>query len=194
MTQHENIGVQCLEIARRVLERFAFGQAGSVRRDVDHVRAQPNARPAQTRCAFVCSVRRKNLPAFCLRNAGTFLISRVPTSLNASAVSRMKVISSADSSRSPSRSFAASPAFVSHVLSDSQTPSGSLALPIRTRTFSCGRCRQILSDVIGANRQFAMAAIDSARRAESERAVQSELIASMAARTVRPGVEKRHRQ
>ena len=39
------------------------------------------------------------------RNAGTFLISRVPTSLKASAVSRMKVISSAESSRMPSRSF-----------------------------------------------------------------------------------------
>src|SRR5215469_18163904 len=39
------------------------------------------------------------------RNAGTFLISRVPTCLNASAVSRMKLISSADNSRRPRRSF-----------------------------------------------------------------------------------------
>jgi hypothetical protein len=39
------------------------------------------------------------------RKAGTFFISRVPTSLKASAVSRMKVISSAESSRMPSRSF-----------------------------------------------------------------------------------------
>ena len=39
------------------------------------------------------------------RNAGTFLISRAPTCLNASAVSRTKFISSAESSRSPSRSF-----------------------------------------------------------------------------------------
>src|SRR5437868_2942073 len=38
------------------------------------------------------------------RRAGTFLISRVPTSLNASAVSKTKLISSAESSRSPSRS------------------------------------------------------------------------------------------
>src|SRR5207253_5023195 len=38
------------------------------------------------------------------RNAGTFLIWRVPTSLNASAVSRTKLISSTDNSRSPSRS------------------------------------------------------------------------------------------
>ncbi len=39
------------------------------------------------------------------RSDGTFLISRVPTCLNASVVSRMKLISSADSSRRPSRSF-----------------------------------------------------------------------------------------
>src|SRR5215467_728930 len=38
------------------------------------------------------------------RRAGTFLISRVPTCLNASVVSRMKVISSAESSLNPSRS------------------------------------------------------------------------------------------
>src|SRR5213593_1229378 len=38
------------------------------------------------------------------RSAGTFLISRVPTSLNASAVSRTKLSSSADNSRSPRRS------------------------------------------------------------------------------------------
>src|SRR5207248_10871727 len=38
------------------------------------------------------------------RRAGTFLISRVPTCLNASAVSRIKVISSADNSRKPSKS------------------------------------------------------------------------------------------
>jgi hypothetical protein len=38
------------------------------------------------------------------RNAGTFLISRVPTCLKASAVSRRNVISSAESSRMPSKS------------------------------------------------------------------------------------------
>src|SRR5256714_7296544 len=38
------------------------------------------------------------------RNAGTFLISRVPTCLKASAVSRTKLISSADNSRSPTKS------------------------------------------------------------------------------------------
>src|SRR4026208_123151 len=39
------------------------------------------------------------------RSDGTFLISRVPTCLNASVVSRMKLISSAESSRRPSKSF-----------------------------------------------------------------------------------------
>src|SRR4029450_4402075 len=38
------------------------------------------------------------------RRAGTFLISRVPTCLNASVVSRTKLISSAESSRRPSKS------------------------------------------------------------------------------------------
>src|SRR5213595_4191069 len=38
------------------------------------------------------------------RRAGTFLISRVPTCLKASAVSRIRLISSADNSRSPSKS------------------------------------------------------------------------------------------
>ena len=46
----------------------------------------------------------KKLTSVLPRSAGTFLISRVPTSLNASAVSRMKTISSAESSRIPSRS------------------------------------------------------------------------------------------
>src|SRR5436305_825447 len=39
------------------------------------------------------------------RSAGTFLISRVPTCLKASVVSRTKLISSADKSRKPSKSF-----------------------------------------------------------------------------------------
>src|SRR5439155_10021990 len=38
------------------------------------------------------------------RSAGTFLISRVPTCLKASAVSRTRLISSADNSRNPSKS------------------------------------------------------------------------------------------
>src|SRR6266404_3463943 len=47
----------------------------------------------------------KKLTIVLPRSAGTFLISRVPTCLNASAVSRMKLISSAERSRRPSKSF-----------------------------------------------------------------------------------------
>src|SRR5215469_7441490 len=46
----------------------------------------------------------KKLTSVLPRSAGTFLISRVPTCLNASVVSRTKLISSADNSRSPRRS------------------------------------------------------------------------------------------
>src|SRR6266404_1412689 len=46
----------------------------------------------------------KKLTSVLPRRAGTFLISRVPTCLNASAVSRTKLISSADKSRRPRRS------------------------------------------------------------------------------------------
>ena len=40
VTQHKNIGVQRLEIARGVFKRFALGQAGRTRRDVNHIGAQ----------------------------------------------------------------------------------------------------------------------------------------------------------
>src|SRR5262249_24791216 len=46
----------------------------------------------------------KKLTSVLPRNAGTFLISRVPTCLNASVVSRTKLISSAANSRRPRRS------------------------------------------------------------------------------------------
>src|SRR6266566_2621326 len=46
----------------------------------------------------------KKLTSVFPRNAGTFLISRVPTCLKASAVSRTRLISSTDNSRSPSKS------------------------------------------------------------------------------------------
>src|SRR5439155_18736440 len=47
----------------------------------------------------------KKLTSVLPRKAGTFFISRVPTCLKASAVSRIKLISSALSSRNPSKSF-----------------------------------------------------------------------------------------
>src|SRR5262249_49615957 len=46
----------------------------------------------------------KKLTSVLPRNAGTFLISRVPTCLNASVVSRTKLISSAVNSRRPNKS------------------------------------------------------------------------------------------
>ena len=42
MAQHDDVGLQRLEIERGILERFAFGQAGSRGGDVDDVRAQAN--------------------------------------------------------------------------------------------------------------------------------------------------------
>src|SRR5207248_1042378 len=47
---------------------------------------------------------RKKFTSVFPRSAGTFLISRVPTCLKASAVSSRRFISSADNSRSPRRS------------------------------------------------------------------------------------------
>jgi hypothetical protein len=40
VAQHNNVGMQRLEVARGVLERFAFCQARSRCRDIDHVSAQ----------------------------------------------------------------------------------------------------------------------------------------------------------
>ena len=40
VTQHNNVGLQGFEIARSVLERFAFGQARSRCRDIDYVGAE----------------------------------------------------------------------------------------------------------------------------------------------------------
>ncbi len=50
VTQNKNVGVQCLQIARGIFERFAFGQAGSGCRDIDYVRAQ-SKRGQLERCA-----------------------------------------------------------------------------------------------------------------------------------------------
>src|SRR6188472_2324955 len=168
----------------------------------------------------------KKLTSVLPRNAGTFLISRVPTCLNASVVSRTKLISSAVSSRRPSKSLrvqrvvmigtstAAAMAesaertlaacwfrrsvetiFRSERISQRYTRSGKFAMAECHRqhaasvrspesSFACSllfqvdavrfvvgflkthlnlfsrRGRQIFADVIGTNRQFAMAAID----------------------------------
>ena len=103
----------------------------------------------------------KKLTSVLPRNAGTFLISRVPTSLNASAVSRMKLISSAESSRMPSRSLRVQRVVMSSSFSFQPHGIGSPSVSSsRTRICSRMRGRQIFPDVIGPDRQFAMAAID----------------------------------
>ena len=56
VAQNDNVGVVRLEIARGVLERFAFGQAGGGRRNVDDIRAQAKRgqleRSARARARF----------------------------------------------------------------------------------------------------------------------------------------------
>src|SRR5881275_2163199 len=91
------------------------------------------------------------------RSAGTFLISRVPTCLKASAVSRMKLISSAESSRSPSKSLRFQ--FISFFKQPDRVWFLVDVLEADLNLFA-RRGRQIFADVIGANRQLAMAAID----------------------------------
>src|SRR5215475_2767418 len=105
----------------------------------------------------------KKLTSVFPRSAGTFLISSVPTCLNASAVSRMKLISSAESSRRPSKSFR-----VQRVVIRERTSSFFQAYLVR---FVIGflkldlhlfatRSGQILANVIGSNWELAMTAVD----------------------------------
>src|SRR5437773_10885963 len=106
----------------------------------------------------------KKLTSVLPRNAGTFLISRVPTCLNASVVSRMKLISSADNSRRLSRSLRLQRVVMKFAFAFSffDKPNAVRlvdAADTHPHFFIRGR-RQIFSDVIGANWQFAMSAID----------------------------------
>ena len=75
--------MQCLQITRGIFERFAFGEAGSASRDIDHVRAQPQGGQLE-RCAGTgarldkeihqrFSTQRRHL----LNLAGTDLFERV---------------------------------------------------------------------------------------------------------------------
>src|SRR5215467_1411547 len=92
-------------------------------------------------------------------SAGTFLISRVPTCLNASAVSRMKLISSADNSRRPSKSFRVQRVVISFPFQPYCVGFVIGFLQTHLNLFS-GRGRQIFADVIRANGQLAMTAIN----------------------------------
>ena len=103
VAQNENVGVQRLEIFRGVLERFAFGQTRSRRRDVDHVRAQTKRGQLERSARARARLDEKVDQRFALQRRD-FFTSRVPTCLKASAVSRTEFISSAESSRRPSKS------------------------------------------------------------------------------------------
>src|SRR5436190_12523659 len=103
----------------------------------------------------------KKLTSVLPRSAGTFLISRVPTCLNASVVSRTKLISSAVSSRRPRRSLRVQRVVMSSSFSFQPSAIRFVVdfLQAHLNLFP-HRGRQIFSDVIGPNRQLAMAAID----------------------------------
>src|SRR6266487_2076432 len=95
--------MQCLQIACGILECFAFGQAGSAAEILITSALNRSAASSKEVRVRVLGSTKKFTNVF-PRNDGTFLISRVPTCLNASAVARMKLISSTDNSRKPSRS------------------------------------------------------------------------------------------
>ena len=168
VTQDENIGVECFEIARGVLERFAFGQAGSGRRDIDYVRAQPK-RGEFERCAGArarldeeihqcLSAQRRHL----LDLAGADFLERVGGFEDEIDFVRGKL---AQAEQILSLSSAFRLRFRHAVSLTSQTASGFAIrfLEAATCTCSSGGGRQIFADVIGANGQFAMAAIDQGR-------------------------------
>src|SRR5262245_34701772 len=111
----------------------------------------------------------KKLTSVFPRNAGTFLISRVPTCLKASVVSRMKLISSAVNSRRPSKSLRVQRVVMCFSPESSWSHSFSFQpdgvrfivrfLQAHLNLFVSGG-RQIFTDVIGTDRQLAVAAID----------------------------------
>src|SRR5215469_13154274 len=75
------------------------------------------------------------------RSAGTFLISRVPTCLNASVVSRTKLISSADKSRRPKRSLRVQRVVTAFSLGHRRLACSSPELAANiTDGFRCARC------------------------------------------------------
>src|SRR6476646_8903790 len=93
----------CFENLGGVFQGLAFAQARSCGGDINHVRAQSKRRQLEGSAGAGTWFDKKIYQRF-PRSAGTFLISRVPTCLKASAVSRTRLISSADNSRSPSKS------------------------------------------------------------------------------------------
>src|SRR5215471_12179012 len=98
------------------------------------------------------------------RRAGTFLISRVPTCLNASAVSRMKLISSAESSRRPSKSFRVQRVVIRQRMSSFLFHAYLAGFVIVSLQFDLHLLAtggtQIFADVLVPNLQLAMTAVD----------------------------------
>src|SRR4029077_123742 len=112
----------------------------------------------------------KKLTSVFPRNAGTFLISRVTTCLNASVVSRTKLISSAVNSRRPRRSLRVQRVVMSSSFFFQPNSIRSVVGFLQAHLNLFVRCgRQILADVIGTNRQLAMAAIDQYSELDARR-------------------------
>ena len=94
------------QIPRRIEQRLAFGHAGSRSADIDGVGAERRLAAISKEVRVRVEGSKKRLMTVRPRSVGTFLISRREMSRKDSAVSRMCVISAADSSRMPSRSLA----------------------------------------------------------------------------------------
>ena len=116
------------------------------------------------------------------RSVGTFLIGRVPTSFIASAVSRIRSISAGSRSAMPSRWRLRSAVAARHPsTSTSSRPSISVQPHLHALL---ARRRDVAADVVGANRQLAMAAIDE--RDELNRARPAEVDERVERRANRP--------
>src|SRR5215831_15074421 len=93
------------------------------------------------------------------RSAGTFLISRPAISCSEAAVSTNSTISAASSSRIVTRSFRVQPMSGLLRLFD-HDPIFSIVFSQAHRDGLAPGCGQVLADVVGADRQLAVAAID----------------------------------
>src|SRR6267142_6766837 len=93
------------------------------------------------------------------RSAGTFLISRPAISCNEAAVSTSNTISAASSSRIVTRSFRVQPMSGLLRLFDHDPVLAVMFSQAHRDALALG-CRQVLADVVGANRQLAVPTID----------------------------------
>ena len=160
-----------------VLQRLALVDRGARCLDRDEVGGEPLRGELEGAARCGCSTRRRALTTVRPRSVGTFLMSRRPTSAKLSARSRIASISSRRAASMPAGSSCelASTAWGSEIVTSS-TPSISSR---RTLTRSLAGGRQVLADVIGADRQLAVAAVaehgelDALRAGRSRRARRS---------------------